>query len=165
MAVCRTALATWVCRQAYTCHFQEPWPWEFDTAPYREASSRKDLCAVKTYYHTGNQKSLPGFQERCESSKSDVIYFCPKKDLPIEAKYRNTTMALNKKFKKYLNHKSTKTNLKRMKQRKKRKRSKRKKKRARKKRARKKRKGKKRLRKKRTMRKRKRRKKPIAFSK
>ena len=108
----------------------------------------------------GDQKSMPGFEERCESSKSDVIYFCPKKDLPIDSKYRTIAMALNKKFKDYLHPKSTKQMLKRKRKQKKRRKSKRNKNRDSNKR-----KGKKRLRKKRTRRKRKKRRKQIAYIK
>ena len=108
----------------------------------------------------GDQKPMPGFEERCKSSKSDVIYFCPKKDLPNDSKYRTIAIALNKKFKDYLHPKSTKQKLKQKRKQKKRRKSRRKKKRDRNKR-----KGKKRLRKKRIRRKRKQSRKQIAYIK
>ena len=43
---------------------------------------------------------MPGYKERCEKSKSDVVVFCPKKDWPSSAKYGNITVNLNKKLEK-----------------------------------------------------------------
>ena len=77
-------------------------PWEWDTIPYREASSRKELCNAKMFPYLGNQTILPGFKERCLNSQSDVVSFCPKKDVPSDMKYRKLTLERNKKFMPYL---------------------------------------------------------------
>ena len=44
---------------------------------------------------------MPGYKERCEKSKSDVVVFCPKKDWPSSAKQGNITVNLNKKLEKH----------------------------------------------------------------
>ena len=87
---------------------EAPWPWEFDTVPYREATTRKELCSVKKFYYAGDKKSLRGFSDRCEKSKSDHLFFCPKKDLPGKAKDKSIAIKLNKNLAKYFVKKSKK---------------------------------------------------------
>ena len=50
----------------------------------------------------GDKKILPGYVKRCMDSQSDVVSFCPKRDVPSEMKYKNLTLEQNKKFLPYL---------------------------------------------------------------